>query len=121
MQTTAQSLTGQGVVWLAVDSTNYNTVAETQAWKTSMGLSYPTLIDQDGAVGHLYGAQTTPHIFIIDQAGVLRYNGAIDDNPRGQNETATNYADQVATALLAGTSPPLTSTDPYGCTVKYAE
>lgn len=121
MQQTAAALSEQGVVWLAIDSTHYNTPADTQAWKATQGFAYPTLQDPEGTVGYLYGARTTPHMYVIDAAGILRYEGAIDDNPRGRLENPTNYVRQAVQALLSGEEVPVTSTDPYGCTVKYPE
>jgi hypothetical protein len=119
MQNTAASVTELGAVWLAVDSSHFNTVDASAQWKTEMGIQYPILQDTDGSVGHLYGARTTPHIYVIDAEGRLRYQGAIDDNPRGRIDTPTNYPIQVVTALVNGVQPPTARTDPYGCTVKY--
>jgi hypothetical protein len=73
-------------------------------------------------VGKLYDARTTPHMFVIDAAGVLRYDGAIDDDPRGKKQAAerTAYVKQVLDAVLSGQAPPHANTRPYGCSVKYA-
>lgn len=107
------------VVWFAVNSSHFNTAADSAAWKAEQGFAYPTLLDTDGTVGHLYGARTTPHMYVIDAEGVLRYAGAIDDAPRGGNPNATNYVAAAVDALLAGGAPAVSSTEPYGCTVKY--
>jgi len=119
MQNTLASLSGKNVVWLAVDSTGHNTPARSREWKAEKGFSYPVLQDQDGAVGHAYGAKTTPHMFVIDEKGVLRYAGAIDDDPRGRSEAPTNYVQKAVTALAAGRPVSPSTSDPYGCTVKY--
>ena len=86
---------------------------------SEQGFAYPTLQDNDGTIGKAYGAKTTPHMFVIDKAGVLRYAGAIDSDPRGKEAAPQNYADQAVTALLAGKDPPKANTEPHGCTVKY--
>ena len=78
-----------------------------------------TLQDTSGELGRVFGARTTPHMFIIDGEGTLRYAGAIDDDPRGRKEPAKNYVDAGLTALLAGQSPDPSGTQPYGCSVKY--
>jgi peroxiredoxin len=110
---------GDDVVWLAVDSSNFVTPESSAAFAAAEGFSYPTLQDPSGEVGRAYGARTTPHMFVIDAEGVVRYNGAIDDDPRGRNESPTNYVNAAVTALLAGEAPEVAQTEPYGCSVKY--
>ncbi len=107
------------VVWLAVNSTRDNTPEETQKWKKEQGFEYATLQDPKGAVGQLYGARTTPDMFVVDAKGVLRYAGAIDDDPRGRADAPDNYVDGALRALLAGTDPDPSRTKPYGCSVIY--
>jgi len=119
MEKLAAMLGARDVVWLAVNSTSTNTPADTVAWKAEQGFAYPTLQDADGTLGHLYGARTTPHLFVIDAAGVLRYEGAIDDDPYGRSTKPVNYVGGAVKALLAGGSPDPSETKPYGCSVKY--
>lgn len=119
MQNTAATVTESGAVWLAIDSSHFNTPDASSQWKAEMGVPYPILQDTGGAVGHLYGARTTPHIYVIDAEGRLRYQGAVDDNPRGRSAAPTSYPIQVVTHLLSGEQPSTSRTDPYGCTVKY--
>jgi hypothetical protein len=119
MEKLSRSYGARGVVWLAVNSTHSNTPADTQRWKQKEGFEYATLQDSSGELGRLFGARATPHMFIIDGEGVLRYSGAIDDDPRGRSDTPKNYVDGGLTALLAGKSPEPSSTQAYGCSVKY--
>jgi hypothetical protein len=70
-------------------------------------------------VGHAYGARTTPHMYVIDEKGVLRYAGAIDDDPRGKSATPVNNVKTAVDALLSGKPVPESTTEPYGCSVKY--
>ena len=78
--------------------------------------------DPTGTVGHLYGAKTTPHIFIINREGTLVYAGGIDsiasadpaDIPK-----AKNYVDATMADLAAGRPVGMANTHPYGCSVKY--
>jgi peroxiredoxin len=107
------------VVWLAVNSTRDNTPEDTKSWKSEQGFQYATLQDPEGDVGHLYGAKTTPDMFVIDGEGVLRYAGAIDDDPRGKVDAPKNYVGQAIQAVLASNDPDPTQTRPYGCSVKY--
>jgi peroxiredoxin len=115
----AAALGAKDVVWLAVNSTYTNTPEDTKAWKQENHFSYATLQDPEGTLGHLFGARTTPHMFVIDADGVLRYRGAIDDDQYGRAETPKNYVDSAVHALLASASPDPSDTQPYGCSVKY--
>lgn len=81
------------------------------------------LLDESGTVGQAYGAKTTPHMFVIDAEGKIAYMGAIDSDssPRASAiEGATNYVMEAVTALKAGEAVATPSSQPYGCSVKYA-
>jgi peroxiredoxin len=119
MQKTLAAYAGKPLVWLVVDSSQTNTPAKSAAWKKEQGFTPPVLQDASGAVGHAYGAKTTPEMYVIDTQGVLRYAGAIDDDPRGRNASAVNYVRQAVDALEAGKPVPVTTSQPYGCSVKY--
>lgn len=78
----------------------------------------PTLLlDLDQRVAVEYGAQTTPHLFVIDPHGRLAYQGALDDVTFRRRSPSQNYLRQAMTALLAGRPPDPPETDPYGCTI----
>lgn len=119
MDTTNKSFAGKDVVWLAIDSTSHNTPQKSAAWKKEEGFSYPVLQDASGATGKAYGAKTTPHMFVIDGEGIVRYAGGIDDDPRGKVQKPNNHVQAAVTAVLAKKTPPAQSTKPYGCSVKY--
>lgn len=111
------------IVILGVNSTHNLDVAKTAEYlkKNGMAEHVIALIDQDGAVGKSYNARTTPHLYVIDAKGVLRYNGAIDDDQNGsKGEAATNYVVNAVKQILAGETVSPDSTRPYGCGVKYA-
>jgi alkyl hydroperoxide reductase subunit AhpC len=114
------------VVWLAINSSNPSSSnflppAEHRAYDQQHGITYPVLYDESGAVGHAYGARTTPHMFIIDRQGKIAYEGAIDDDPGGREPRArrTNYVEKGLAAEAAGRAPDPALTKPYGCSVKY--
>lgn len=119
--------TDQGIIWLTINSTNnehkdYRSPAELKDILAAYNPAFTAyLLDTDGKVGKLYGAKTTPHIFIIDAKGKLAYRGAIDDSPdaEGGKNAKVNYADQVLSEILSGKKPSLKSTKQYGCSVKY--
>lgn len=107
------------LVWLAVNSTRDNLPKDTKAWRQEQKFQYATLQDPEGRVGRLYGAKTTPDMFVIDSQGVLRYAGAIDDDPRGRIDLPENYVSGAIQAILASEPPDPSQTRPYGCSVKY--
>lgn len=80
------------------------------------------LIDGDGALGHLFGAKTTPNLFVVDAKGTLVYGGAFDDSSdRGETAGKTNYVLNALKQLKAGESVSPSTTKPYGCSVKYGK
>lgn len=82
-------------------------------------LSHTMLADHGNKVSDLFQAKSTPHCFVIDKKGVIQYAGALDDDPRGQKgDKATNYVVDAVTAVLAEKRPAVTSTKPYGCSIK---
>ncbi len=77
------------------------------------------LLDKDQKVARLYNAITTPHIYVIDKTGKLRYQGAFDDVKFRQPVPTENYLIQAVESLLAGKNPEPTENPSYGCTVVY--
>jgi peroxiredoxin len=120
MKRLASEYAGRGVTWLTINSTKYMDREANRDFHREHDLPQPVLVDQDGTVGRAYGAQTTPHMYVIDANGVIAYQGAIDDDPRGaKGEDATNYVAGALDEVLAGETVSTTSTRPYGCSVKY--
>jgi peroxiredoxin len=83
------------------------------------GFNFLYLRDDDQRVARAYGATHTPHVFLLDQAGVLRYRGAIDDNYDDPSAVRVSYLRAAADALLAGKSPEFTTSNAVGCTIKW--
>ncbi|MEZ4471333.1 MAG: redoxin domain-containing protein [bacterium] len=121
MKTLAEKFAGKEVVWLAINSTHYADQAANKAFVAAEGLSYAVLDDHDGAVGHLYGARTTPDMFVVDPDGKVAYRGAIDDDPFGDKAEKVNYVDAAVPAVLAKSAVAMARTQPYGCSVKYKD
>jgi len=128
MQALQKRYTGEDVVWLSINSSapgkqGHSSPAEA-AELTAEHDAAPTavLLDPDGEVGKMYGARTTPHMYIIDPEGNLVYNGAIDDKPttdQADIEGAENYVVAALAAVMDGKQPEVQTTKPYGCSVKY--
>jgi len=130
MQATQKGATGQGVVWLSVNSTHpshddYKKPAEMAAWmKAQNAAPTTTLMDSDGKIGRAYGARTTPHLYIVDAKGTLVYAGGIDDKPSANpadTRTAKNYVNAALADIAAGKPVAQAVTRSYGCSVKYSE
>jgi hypothetical protein len=116
------------VVWLSVVSSapgkqGFTSAEDADEVAREKGAAPDAIVrDTAGTLGRLYGARNTPQYMIIDPQGVLRYAGAIDD--RGSSSvkdiaTATNYVRAALDAGLAGKPIAVTTTQPYGCDVKY--
>ena len=128
MQALQAAATGSGAIWLTVVSSRPGSqgfVGAAEADRlTASRDARPTgvVLDPTGQLGRLYGARTTPHMFIVDGAGVLAYMGAIDDRPTASHASvkgARNYVREALDAMAAGRPVALASTRPYGCSVKY--
>ncbi len=128
MQALQKKFTAEGVVWLSICSSAMgkqgyfarDQLTERIKKENWSGSAY--LIDENGTVGQLYRAKTTPHMYIINPEGILVYAGAIDDKPSTDIEdikTATNYVVQAMTALKEGKKVAPAVTKSYGCSVKY--
>ncbi|MEM7229838.1 MAG: redoxin family protein [Planctomycetota bacterium] len=110
------------IVFLAVNSTHYMEAATGASYLKEHKLDMPLLIDRDGAMGKMYAAKTTPHMYVIDAEGVLRYSGALDDDSYGRKGAeATNYVVNAVSQILAGETVTPDATKPYGCSVKYGD
>ena len=128
MQALQRNYTDKDVVWLSIISSakgkqGYVDGTQANALSTERNATPShVLFDESGEIGKLYGAKTTPHMYIIDPSGTLRYGGAIDsirsadpaDIPK-----ATNYVSEGMNSLLAGQSVTNKLTPPYGCSIKY--
>jgi len=86
--------------------------------------AFPTavLLDPSGTLGRLYGAKTTPHMFVIDKNGALQYMGGIDSIATADVSDIANAEPYLKEAMLAvaqGNPVAHAVTRPYGCSVKY--
>jgi peroxiredoxin len=75
------------------------------------------LLDPGARVADMFEAQTTPHAFVVDRSGVLRYQGAINDVTFRQRTPSHWYVAEALQALLAGRLPETPQVPPYGCTI----
>lgn len=129
MQKQQADAVAAGAVWLTVNTAppgkqGHLDAASAQAYvskENARASAY--LFDPDGHVGHAYGARTTPHMYVIDKDGTLRYAGGIDSiasADQGDIAQATQFVPQVLAELAAGKAVSTDRSEPYGCSVKYA-
>jgi peroxiredoxin len=124
-----KEFTGKGVVWLQVISSaegkqgHVDGAGAIKVNKDRNATPTNTLLDPQGTLAKLYGAQTSPHFFIINDKGTLVYKGGVDSIPSSKAEDipkATNYVREALNAIAAGKKVPNASTKPYGCSIKFA-
>lgn len=128
MQRQQAAATEGGAIWLTINSGapgkqgHVDGAGANAIVAESSGKQTAYLLDNDGKVGRIYGAKTTPHMYVIDGEGVLRYIGAIDSNPSGDPADiadAKQYVELALADLAAGRPVATPLTQPYGCSVKY--
>ena len=130
MQKLQKDYAKKGVAWFSICSSapgnqgHFETAEIKKRLKESKGMQTAYLVDSEGTVGKMYGAKTTPLMFIIDPKGVLIFAGGIDDKRStdvADVKGATNYVRECLDAALAGKTVKTKSAPPYGCSVKYKE
>jgi peroxiredoxin len=130
MESLQKQWTGKGVVWLSVLSSapgqqgNVSPAEENDYLRTMKAAPTAAILDPSGTIGRLYGAKTTPHMFVIDPTGKIVYQGAIDDQPSPDPSTlkgAKNYVSAALEESMAGKPVATPITKSYGCSVKYGD
>jgi len=128
MQSLQKEYTEKRVVWLSINSSapgkqgNYSPEEANNLTKEKGAAPTAVLLDPDGRVGKLYGAQTTPHMFIVNPGGILIYQGAIDDQASvdvNDIPESQNYVSKALDEAMAGQPVSTAATKSYGCSVKY--
>ena len=131
MQNLQKEMSDQEIVWLSIVSSaegkqGYITTDEARKLTKNRNASPShVLLDVEGSVGRMFNAKTTPHMFVIDESGKVRYQGAIDNlgNTGALFSTdlskAKNYVRNAVSQLLLGDEVKEGKTRPYGCSIKY--
>lgn len=128
MQSLQKEAVAQDVVWLSVISSapgkqgHVDGARANELSTTRNAAATHVLLDPQGVMGQAYGARTTPHMYVITGDGKIAYQGAIDSKSTANPADipgATNYVRDALAAVRAGRQPAVTTTAPYGCSVKY--
>jgi thiol-disulfide isomerase/thioredoxin len=119
----AKSYASKGVIFYAIDPNDEGryseeTLASMKDRAVSKGYPYPYLKDGDSSIARAYGARVTPHVYVIDSSGVVRYVGYVDNSARPEERTKTGLTDALD-SLLANRPVAVTSTHAFGCTIKF--
>jgi hypothetical protein len=119
---------GRDLAWVLVNSTHPGhtdyLAPEALAAKLKEWGAAPTavLMDPEGSVGRAYGARTTPQMWVIDPAGIVRFAGGIDDKRSADPadvKVAKNFVAAALEDMKSGRAVSVASAPPYGCSVKY--
>ncbi|MGB1016245.1 MAG: redoxin domain-containing protein [Nannocystaceae bacterium] len=128
LQGMAGTYTEKGIVWLAINSggpgKQGHGVEANRAAKDTWKMGHPILIDETGDIGHTYEAAKTPHVFVVNDKGILVYRGALDNAPIGEVDGGGEKVNYLANALAEvaeGKAVTRADVPPYGCSVKYAK
>ena len=128
MQDQQREAAAQGVIWLSVISSapgqqgHVSPAAADELTRSRKAAPHAVLLDPEGRIGRAYEAKTTPHMFIIDEAGKLVYMGGIDSLATADPADIAKATQYVRVALkerAAGQPISAPVTRPYGCSVKY--
>lgn len=128
MQALQKKYTAKDVVWLSIISSapgKQGYVDSKEALKdkkNNNSKATAILLDPTGKVGMLFGAKTTPHMYVINKKGMVAYQGAIDDQPDTNPDsikTAKNYLSEALDELISGKEITAHTTRAYGCSIKY--
>lgn len=113
----------RGVAFYAVDSNDdaaypIETLQEMKSRAASHGYPFPYLKDGDSKIARAYGARVTPHVFVVDGKGVVRYRGYVDDSAKADERQHTGLTDAL-NELIAGKDVKVSATKAFGCTIKF--
>jgi peroxiredoxin len=84
--------------------------------------TFPYLFDASQEIAKSYGATNTPHVFVLKKENgklVVKYVGAIDDNPQDAAAAKKHYVADAVNSLLTGKDVAVTKTKAIGCGIKW--
>jgi peroxiredoxin len=105
----------KGVKFIAINVNTSEDLAAMKERAEEKGFNFPYAYDESGDAARAYGARVTPHLFLLDDKGVVVYRGSFDDK---QNNPKTPHLENAVNAVLAGETPGVASTNAFGCGIK---
>lgn len=119
----AKQYQSKGVIFYAIDPNDeaqyaVESLADMKARASEKGYPFPYLKDGDSSIAHAYGARVTPHVYVIDGGGTLRYRGYVDDSAKPEERHTTGLSNALDD-LIAGKAVSNQTTRAFGCTIKW--
>jgi thiol-disulfide isomerase/thioredoxin len=119
----ANRFNGKGVTFYAIDPNDDSqypdeTLANMKARADEREYPFPYLKDADSSIARAYGARVTPHIFVVDGDGIVRYRGYVDDSAKPAERKTTGLTDAL-NALTNGRDVANADTHAFGCSIKW--
>jgi peroxiredoxin len=113
----------QGVSFYAIDPNDDQkypdeTLANMKARATEKDYPFPYLKDGDSKIARAYGARVTPHVFLVDANGTIRYRGYVDDSAKPAERTNEGLTNALK-SLLGGREIGTAETRAFGCSIKW--
>ncbi|MEM6332549.1 MAG: redoxin domain-containing protein [Planctomycetota bacterium] len=118
----AEEWAANDVQFIAINSNKAETAEQVASYASEHAIPYPILKDPGNKIADIYGAQTTPHFYVISQGEQeLIYAGGFEEvptSPEKCGEMDEQYLTPVVLAALNGTELPYTETKSKGCSIK---
>lgn len=130
MQALQKEYTAKDIIWLSINSSAkgkqgyLDGAALQEQLKKNANAATAYIIDAEGTIGRLYQAKTTPQMFVISKEGSVIYNGAIDSISSADISDiakADPYVKNAIDATIKGQSIKISTSAPYGCSIKYSD
>ena len=116
----ANDYTSKGVTFLGINANVKEDVEEIKEHASKNGFKFALLKDVDNVVADLYSATVTPEVFVLDNKGILRYHGRIDDS-KDADDVSSHDLRATLDALLSGKDVSRAETKAFGCSIKRAK
>lgn len=118
---------GQGYPVVAINPNDPATYAEDsfenmKKRAKKKGFTFPYIVDETQMIAKAYGATRTPHVYLLENSNgkfIVRYVGAIDDNPQDEKAVTTKFLEDAIAKLGAGQAPDPSHVKAVGCGIKW--
>ena len=105
------------VKFIAINVNSSENLSAMKERAEEKGINYVYAYDSTGDSARAYGANVTPHVFVLDSSGNLAYRGSFDDKQKGPTKP---HVENAVDALLQGEEPKVQSTRAFGCGIRPA-
>jgi peroxiredoxin len=106
----------KGVAFVAINVNASENLQRMKQRAEEAGFNFPYAFDESQTTAKEYGAQVTPHMFVLNQDREVVYIGSFDD---AQNSPKEHYVKNVVDTVLAGKKPEVEGKKAFGCGIKW--